>query len=373
MSLVVATAAVVVGGCGGAEAPPPQAPPLASASAAPVATASPPVAAPAAPAPAKPSLAELQLTSAKAFADALNQHDAEKYVALFTPDGVERAYGEPDAVGHDGIVANLKALFSGVPDFKIGFGRIWQKGNLLVCAWAWTGTDTGGFMGNKPTGRSIGLEGVSTVLYTDDGLVKEIHRYADDATLMSQLDPKAKKGSLRAPPTLPPSMDVVASTGSPDEDKGIDIAKGLYAALDNKKAADVMALFTEESTADDYTMAASMKGLKDWKAMYDTYVKAFPDFKQAVSTQLAIKDYVITEGVFHATHKGAMGSIRASGKPVSVHFLDVAQLKDGKIAHFWTWANAAEMLTEIGAMKAPGSAPPASNAAPTAAKAPPKK
>jgi predicted ester cyclase len=366
ISLVLANAAVAVGGCGGAESPPPQAPPAASASAAPpvaMPTPSPPSAAPA---PVKPSLAELQLTSAKAFADALNQHDPEKYAALFAPDGVERAYGEPDAAGHDGIVASLKALFTGVPDFKIGFSRIWQKGNLLVCAWAWTGTDTGGFMGNKPTGRSVGLEGISTVLYSDDGLVKEIHRYADDATLMSQLDPKAKKGSYRTPPTLPASMEVLASTAGPDEDKGIDIAKGLYAALDSKKRDDVVALFTEESTADDYTMAASMKGLKDWKAMYDAYVKAFPDFKQAVSIQVAVKDYVITEGVFNATHKGALGPIRATGKPVSMHFLDVAQFKDGKIAHFWTWANAAEMLAEIGAMKAPGSAPAAS-------KAPPKK
>jgi predicted ester cyclase len=75
--------------------------------------------------------------------------------------------------------------------------------------------------------------------------------------------------------------------------------------------------------------------------MYDTYVKAFPDFKQAVSSQVAVKDYVITEGVFNATHEGAIGPIRATGKPVSIHFLDAAQLRDGKIAHFWTWANVA--------------------------------
>jgi predicted ester cyclase len=188
---------------------------------------------------------------------------------------------------------------------------------------------------------------------------------------MSQLDPKAKKGTFRTPPSLPTSMDVIASTGAPDEDKLIDTAKGLYTALDNKKAADVMALFTEESTAEDYTMPATLKGLKDWKAMYDTYVGAFPDFKQALSTQLAVKDYVITEGVFNGTHKGALGPIRATGKPVSLHFVDIAQFKDGKISHFWTWANAAEMLAEIGVLKAPGAAPAASK--PAAAKAPPKK
>jgi uncharacterized protein (TIGR02246 family) len=372
ISFVMGSLPVAVSGCGGAEAPPPQAPPAASSGPAPVATAV-PATPPPAPAPPKLSLAELQLASAKAFADALNQHDPEKYAALFTPDGIERASGQPEAAGHDAIVAGVTQLFAAIPDFKIGFSRVWQKGNFLACAWAWTGTDTGGFMGNKPTGRPVGLEGISTAIYTDEGLVKELHRYADDATLVSQLDPKAKKGTFRAPPTLPTSTDVVAAAGSADEDKALDVAKAFYGALDNKKAADVMAIFTEESTADDFTMPATFKGLKDWKKMYDAYVGAFPDFQEALTTQVAIKEYVVTEGVLNATHKGALGPIRATGKPVSLHFVDVVQFKDGKISHLWTWANGAELLTEIGVMKAPGAAPTASKPGPAAAKAAPKK
>ncbi len=342
-------------------------PPPTSSAPPPVATAE-PAPAPTAAAPAKPSIAELELTSAKGFSDSLNQHDPEKYAALFAADGVEKGSGEPDSAGHDAIVARLKAFFTAFPDFKIGFSHVWQKGNLVACSWAWTGTDTGGFMGAKPTGRSVGSEGLTMATYTDDGLVKELHRYTDGATLMSQLDPKAKKGSFRAPPVLPTTMDIVAAAGTPDEDKLIDVAKGFYAALDTKKAADVMALFTEESTAEDYTMPAPMKGLKDWKAMYDSYVHAFPDFTQSISSQMAVKDFVVTEGVFNGTHKGPIGPIKATGKPVSLHFVDIAQFKDGKIAHFWTWSNAAELLTEIGVMKPPGASPAAKSAA--SAKAP---
>jgi predicted ester cyclase len=381
MRIHVAVAALVFGmsslsGCGGSE-PPPQAPPAPSAPPAPLASSTP--AAPPAPvAPPKPSLSDLELASAKAAADAITQHDAQKYAALFTPDGVDKGAGEPDSVGHDAIVARMQALFTTFPDIKLSIGRVWQKGNLVVATWAWTGTDTGGFLGKKPTGRPAGLEGVSLGWYTDDGLVKELHRYGDLATLVSQLDPKAKKGSFRAPPTLPASMDVVSATGTPDEDKEIDLAKALYAALDNKKVADVMGAFTEESTAEDYTMPTSMKGLKDWKAMYDSYSGAFPDFKQSIANQVAIKDFVISEGTFNGTHKGAMGPIKATGKPVSLHFVDIAQYKDGKIAHFWTWANAAELLMQVGVMKPP--APPKAPAAdakgpPADAKAPaaPKK
>jgi predicted ester cyclase len=370
--LVLGGASVAVSGCGGAEAPPPQGPPAAAASSAPPVATAEPAAPPAASAPPKTSLAELELASAKAFADALNQHDPEKYAALFALDGVEKATGEPDGSGREAIAAHVKGLFTAFPDFKIGFSRIWQKGNFAAVSWAWNATDTGGFMGNKPSGRAVGTEGISTVVFTDDGLVKELHRYGDGATLMSQLDPKAKKGTFRTPPTLPTSTDVFAAAGSPDEDKDLDVAKGFYAALDDKKAADVMALFTEESTADDFTMPATLRGLKDWKKMYETYVGAFPDFKQAISTQVAVKDYVISEGVLNGTHRGALGPIRATGKPVSLHFVDVLQIKDGKLAHVWTWSNGAELLTEIGVLKAPGASPPSKSVA-AAAKTPLKK
>jgi steroid delta-isomerase-like uncharacterized protein len=382
MRTKIAVAALVLGtsyvtGCGGSEPPAPQAPPAAPAPPPPpIASAAPP-AATTAPAPAKPSLSDLELASAKAAADALTQHDAQKYAALFAPDGVDKGVGEPDSVGREAIAASIQHLFTAFPDLKLSIGRVWQKGNLVVATWAWTGTDTGGFLG-KPTGRSVGIEGASLGWYTDDGLLKELHRYADLGTLLSQLDPKAKKGSFRAPPTLPTSMDVVAATGTPDEDKEIDLAKGFYAALDNKKVDDVMGAFTDESTAEDYTTPMPIKGRKDWKAMYDSYARAFPDFKQSIANQVAIKDFVVSEGVFNGTHKGAMGPIRATGKPVSLHFVDIAQFKDGKIAHFWTWSSAPEFLTQVGVMKPPG-APPAAGTkaagsdAKAAAPPPPKK
>jgi steroid delta-isomerase-like uncharacterized protein len=374
MRTIIAAALIVglvtLNGCGD-DVPPPQTPPPPPPS--PPAALAPPVdTSPPTPlAPPKPSMAEMQLTSVKAVVDALNAHDAQKYAALFAADALDKGAGEPDASGRDTIATRIQQLFTAFPDFKIAVDRVWQKGNLAVASWGWTGTDTGGFMGAKPTGRPAGVQGASLAWYNDDGLIKELHRYDDVGTVMNQLDPKAKKNGFRAPPTLASTMDVVTSTGAgtPDEDKTLDVAKAAYTAVDNKKEADVLAVATDDTVIDDYTMPTTTKGLKDWKAMYKTYTSAFPDFKQMPMTnQVAVKDYVVSEGVLSGTHKGALGPLKATGKPVSIHFVDITQWKDGKLTRFQTWANSVELLTEIGIIKPPGAAAPAAPSAPAAPK-----
>jgi hypothetical protein len=61
--------------------------------------------------------------------------------------------------------------------------------------------------------------------------------------------------------------------------------------------------------------------------------------------------YVVSEGVLQGTHKGPIGPFKATGKPVSLHFVDIVQFKAGKIARLQTWANGVELLTENGVIK----------------------
>lgn len=43
----------------------------------------------------------------------------------------------------------------------------------------------------------------------------------------------------------------------------------------------------------------------------------------------------------------------SSSKPVSVHFLDLVQFKDGKFARGATYSNGVELLTQVGIIKPP--------------------
>ena len=357
MQTRIATALMLVSlaafGCGGETLPPetpptPPPPPVAATPATlPVETVTP---TPPAPPPAPP-LAELQLASLKVAADAINQHDARKYASIFARDAVHRESAAPDVVGREGIARRMQLLFSAFPDMKFSFDRVWQKGNLVVVLWRWTGTDVGGFIGRGPTGRQAGLQGVGVGFYNDDGLVREIHMYEDGQTAMDQLEAKAQMGRFRAPPSDAQGaspMDVIVATGGPEEGKSLATAKLFYEALENKKEADLLALVTDESTADDFAMSPkTAKGAKDWKAMYRSWTSAFGAFKHLpLLNQVAVNDYVIVERIVNGTQKGAVGPVKATGLPVTLHCVDIAQIKDGKIAHFWTWSNTLELIAQ---------------------------
>src|SRR5579884_1707914 len=218
--------AFALGACGGEEpapqlpAPPP--PPAAAPSA--TASATPPPE-PAPPPPPKPTLADAVPQTMKGMDDAFNAHDAKKLMSFFTEDCAASAYGAPDAHGRDEMTKGIQALFDAVGDAKSATTRVWTKGNVAVAEIVWAGTMTGDFMGMKASKKPVGQVRLHVMTFNDDGLVKELHEYGDDAGLMAQMG--GKKGAPPVPtlPTNPPEIHV--AKGTPDEDKLADLAKGM--------------------------------------------------------------------------------------------------------------------------------------------------
>jgi len=328
------SAAACAVACGG-EVEPPQPPPpppprpIQAPPPPPLVTAAPPP-----PSPPAPPLSQLELASLKAAAEALNQHDARKYASLFTWGAVHKEAAAPDVVGRDGIGDRMQLLLTSFPDFRFSFDTVWQRGNVVAVTWRWTGTDTGGFLGKKPTGRKAGVQGASVAFFNDDGLVREIHVYEDGDTLVGQLDAKAGAASVRPPPAdSTAAMEVI--TAGPG-DAGLDVAGSFYQALEDDKDAQVLALLREDATADDFRMSPrTARGPGEWKALLKSWRGALGSFKELpLMNQLVVGDYVISERVANGAQRG---------REVSVHSVDIAQMKDGKIARYWTWSNGLEL------------------------------
>ncbi|MGH7295254.1 MAG: ester cyclase [Polyangiaceae bacterium] len=336
----------------------------------PIATAAAPasVAAPVVP---KETPAELQAKTMKALVEAWNGHDAAKVGALYEGSAKLVLPGLPDFVGRDAIVAEAKQTMISYPDFKLAITKSYGHGSTVALQWVITGKNDGPMMGGqKASGRSMGVMGASVITFDDDGLMKADHRYVDLPTISSQLDAKAKAGTFRAVATLPTgATEEHESNGTPDEAKALDVAKAFYTAFEGKKAPDLTALLAEKVTGDDYTSPATVTGPKAMTDAAGGYWKSFPDLAQTKPVQFAAGDVVVTEGVLTGTQKGALGPIKATNKPVSLRFVDFAQVKDGKVASFATYADSAELLIEIGAMP-PMGPPPAGAASGVASAAP---
>src|SRR5258706_15430173 len=85
--------------------------------------------------------------------------------------------------------------------------------------------------------------------------------------------------------------------------------------------------------------------------------KAMPDAKITPKNVWAAGDYVIAETEMTGTLKGAIGPIKPTNKTGTIHMVDVALVKDGKMAHGWAYGSSAEFANAFGLMK-PKAPPP---------------
>jgi steroid delta-isomerase-like uncharacterized protein len=347
--------------CGGEETPPPQSPQpppavsVNSAMPAPADTTATPAEAP------KPSLAELEISGTKAAFDALNAHDADKLVSLLTDDAVIKMAGMPDVTGKDTVKAMHQAQWAAFPDAKYAWSRMWQSNDVAVVEHAWTGTNTGDFMGMKATNKPVGVMGLTISWFTPDGHVKEMHHYVDHGSVAMQLGvPKAKGRPLVG---LPTSTEIHKAGGSADEQKNVDFVKGLDAAMNKKDITTFLGALTDDSEYVENTMASTSKGKKDAEKWFKMFSKAFPDMNTTSSNVWGVEDFVIHESTMTGTQKGPLGgpggAIPATGKSVTLHSAEIQQIKDGKLVKGWGYSNGAELAMQLGLMKPPGQANPA--------------
>ncbi len=353
----------LVSACGGGDetAPPAQTPAPAASAAAPAASASSGKPAEAPKVVIHPGLKDLEQKNNQALVDAINAHDAKAVAACYASDAIITVPGtwinHGQVQGSADIEKNAQGFFDAFKDVKFWISREWVKQDVAAIEFGWTGTHSGDFLGVKASDKPAGTTGLMLVTYDNDGHIKQETRYSDLATVFTQVG--LIKGKPRAIPTPVASPEINFAKGTPDEDKNLAVAKGLNDTFASKKEADFLAPLADDVEWNDVGMGETSKGKDGAKKFYNGFLKAFPDAKSELTSSFAVGDYVIAESSFTGTHKGDMGPIKATKRPVNLHGVDVFQFSNGKIVKGWSYGNSIEFVGQVGLFHppAPGGAP----------------
>jgi predicted ester cyclase len=307
-------------------------------------------------------------------------HEPKKIAALYSEDGVVKTPGLPDVKGREAIEKEAEKMFGVFKDAKLMHGRVWEKDkHTIVVESLFTGTNTGDApeMGiPKATNKPVGIMGAAWYEVGDDGFIKEEHRYHDQATGMGQMVPDKKnpvRGVISAPPDGTEKYE--AKTGKEvkdakdekekaelakvveEEKKHVEFENKFVAFLNDHKIDEAIKWVGEDVFFADYTQEKDLKGKKAFKDMLGMYLTAFPDMKAKATGCFAAGEFAVCEFEYTGTQKGALGPIKPTNKPVDLHQVEVDQIKDGKLVKGWSWGNNVELLTELGVIKEPGTAP----------------
>jgi predicted ester cyclase len=350
----------------GEEAPPPKTPETTAVSATPAPVAPPPVVETAPPPAPKPTLAELIQKNSGLFMEGMMARDAKKVASTYTENAVIKVAGMPDMAGREALTAMWTKQFEAITDTKGGASRVFLKGDVMISEWHMTGKHTGEFYGVKATNKEVGYSGVSVTWFNEEGQRKEEHMYFDMPTVMAQIGAPGSPKKFRAPPTIPSKPEMFASTGAEGETKNVDMIKATYAAVEKKSINDFTANMVDSFEWNDLSMPAPTKGKAEGKKMMEGFMKAFPDAKLEGKNVWGFGNFIVAEAVMTGTQKGDLPGIKATKKPVTLHSVDIFEVKDGKLVSGVSYANGLQMAMQLGLVKDPAAKPAAAPAKPAA-------
>jgi steroid delta-isomerase-like uncharacterized protein len=81
------------------------------------------------------------------------------------------------------------------------------------------------------------------------------------------------------------------------------------------------------------------------------FFSAFSNIKTVVEDQIAEGEEVANRIVMHCTHTGAYQGIPATGKRIVMPYIDILQIKAGKIVEEWVEFDMASILKQISPLR----------------------
>ena len=287
--------------------------------------------------------------------DQFNRKDWNAFRSCYAPAVTVEAVdsGTPGVSGLDAAVKDAQDFVAIFPDIMGSLQLVLASKDAVAGLTVVTGTHGGPLPGpdgkaipatNKKVGYMMGL-----VVDLADGAVAKERRYDDATTLMAQI------GVLKAParPVMAASAaapTVVVSTESDSERANVETFRANVAAFNAHDPKALAAMNAPDTVFHDYTQAKDFDGKGNVAAVAELF-KGFPDAKIEATTMWGAGDYVVTEGTFSGTNKGAvptMGIRKPTGKSAAVRFLEVTKIEGGKIKEDWLVFNSAAFAGQLG-------------------------
>jgi steroid delta-isomerase-like uncharacterized protein len=78
------------------------------------------------------------------------------------------------------------------------------------------------------------------------------------------------------------------------------------------------------------------------------FLNAFPDCRFTVDDMIAEGDQVVTKKTFTGTHEAEFAGIPPTGKRVTLQFVDIMRVRDGRIVEHWLSMDQLSFMQQLG-------------------------
>jgi predicted ester cyclase len=98
----------------------------------------------------------------------------------------------------------------------------------------------------------------------------------------------------------------------------------------------------------NHSAPPGMEDREGSKQYLGAFLGGFPDCQFTVDDMIAEGDQVVTKKTFHGTHTAEFGGIPPTGKPVTLQFVDIMRVRDGRITEHWLSMDQLSFMQQLG-------------------------
>jgi predicted ester cyclase len=84
------------------------------------------------------------------------------------------------------------------------------------------------------------------------------------------------------------------------------------------------------------------------KIYLGAFLNAFPDCRFTIDDMIAEGDQVVTKKTFTGTHEAEFAGIPPTGKRVTLQFVDIMRVRDGRIVEHWLSMDQLSFMQQLG-------------------------
>ncbi len=268
--------------------------------------------------------------------------------------------GMPESMGRaDVIEKSAKPFAAQFPDVSGESQLLLLNGDHIASVWLLKGKNSGSLMGPDgsslpATNKSFGMLSAHVVDLTEDGRSIAMERfYSDSGTMLGQLG--LSKAPHRAVLAKGTEAKLVIAKNSPTEKFNLDVGARALEAFNKHDVAALVDMMTADVVFSDLGAPKDVVGKPAVKKSYEGMFKAFSDLKIEAKTVWAAGDYLVMEGSMNGTNDGDMPSmkLKKTGKTLRVRFLEIDEVKDGKLKNIWIFDNSMAFAAQLGLLPQP--------------------
>ncbi len=108
----------------------------------------------------------------------------------------------------------------------------------------------------------------------------------------------------------------------------------------------------DELNAEDFVNLSATPGFPadraGGKVFLQAFAAAYPDARFTIDDMIAEGDQVVTKKTFTGTNTGEFGGVPATGRGVSLQYVDIMRVHDGRIVQHWLSMNQLTWMQQLG-------------------------